>query len=105
MFNKFFKGTVEDLFNQMDTPEAAAAIKQVGDKNQVLTREEIVAFIMDEAKCPQEEAERIATEIQLEEFNRIIQPMIEKGLVELVGYDDEGLPKYMPTQKGTELLG
>lgn len=104
MFNTFFKGSVEDLLKQMDTPEAAEAIKQVGDKNQVLTREEIVAFIMDEAKCPREEAERFATEIQLEEFNRIIQPMIEQGLIELTGYDDEGPPKYLPTQKGLKLL-
>ena len=99
MFNTFFKGSVEDLLNRVLTAPQSA-IDKVGDENERLNREEAIAFAMDDLKITREEAEKIVTEIQLEEFHRIAKGMVEKGLLEITEYDGEGQPIYQPTEKG-----
>lgn len=104
MFNKFFKGSVDDLLNHV-TAAPKTAIEKVGNPNEVLNREEMIATVMDDCKLPQAEAEKIVTELQMEEFDRIAKGMVEKGLLEIVSYDGEGNPEYKPTLKGLALLG
>lgn len=99
MFNTFFKGTVEDLLNRVLTAPQSA-IDNVGNENEHLNREEAIVFAMDDLKVTREEAERIVTEIQLEEFHRIAKGMVEKGFLEITEYDSEGQPIYQPTEKG-----
>ena len=99
MFNTFYKGTVDDLLAFVGTAPKEE-IEKVGDENETLNRDELIAYVVDTNKCSREEAERIVTEIQREEFNELIQPMIEKGFVELTGYDASGDPIYKPTVKG-----
>jgi predicted transcriptional regulator len=101
MFNTFYKGSVDDLLAHVGTAPKEE-IEKVGSDDQMLNREELIASIMDEAKCPREEAERIATELQLEEFDRIVKPMVEKGLLEISEYDKDGQPVYKPTLKGLQ---
>jgi hypothetical protein len=103
MFNTFFKGTVEGLLNHVLTAPQSA-IDKVGDENERLDREEAIAFAMDDLKITREEAERIVTEIQLEEFHRIAKGCVERGLLEITSYDDEGQPIYQPTEKGLASL-
>jgi HD superfamily phosphohydrolase YqeK len=99
MFNTFYKGTVDDLLAFVGTAPNEE-IAKVGNENEVLNREELIAYIMDTAKCPREEAVRVADEIQLEEFDKTIKPLLEKGFVEIVEYDKDGQPVYKPTLKG-----
>ena len=104
MFNTFFKGSVDDLLNKV-AAAPTEAINKVGNKDELLNREELIATVMDDFKLPRAEAERIVTEIQMEELDRIAKGMIEKGLLEIVSYDSEGNPQYKPTLKGLALLG
>ena len=99
MFNKFFKGTVDDLLGHVLTAPKSA-INKVGDENERLDREEAIAFMMDDFKITRQRAEEIVTEIQLEEFHRIAKGMVEDGLLEITEYDGEGQPVYKPTEKG-----
>jgi len=98
MFNTFYKGSVDDLLAFVGTAPKEE-IEKVGGDNETLNREELIAYTIDTTKCSHEDAERIVTELQREEFDEQIKPM-EKGFVELTGYDNDGDPIYMPTLKG-----
>ena len=99
MFNNFFKGSVDELLAHVgNAPQSE--IDKAGREDTVLNHEEIVAFIMDELKLPKEEAERLATAIQLEELKRVELSMVEKGLLEITEYDADGEPILKPTLKG-----
>lgn len=99
MFNTFYKGSVDDLLAHVGTAPRSE-IEKVGDDNQILNREELVAYIVDNFKCSREDAERIAIEIQMEEFDRIVKPMVEEGLLEIAEYDKDGQSIYKPTANG-----
>lgn len=98
MFNTFFNGTVDDLLNHVGTAPAEE-IRTVDADNKILNREECIQSIMDSHKIDRELAEKCVTEIQMEEFNRIIQSLLEKGMVEVTGYDEENQPIYKPVEK------
>ena len=53
---------------------------------------------MDEYKLPREQAEKIVTEIQMEELHRICGKMVEDGVLEVTGYDEDG-PVYAQVKK------
>lgn len=95
MFTTFFKGSVDDLLNHVQTAPNTE-IENVDNPNKILHREEIIDLIIEDLKVNRQDAERMADEILMEEFNRIIQPMLEKGIVEVVDYDADGLPIYKP---------
>jgi len=99
MFNTFYKGSIDDLLAFVGTAPKEE-IEKVGDKNEMLNRDELIAYVIDTNKCSREEAERIVTEIQREEFDEQIKSMLERGFVELTGYDADGDPIYKPTVKG-----
>ena len=96
MFNQFFTGTVDDLLNKVTTVPTEV-INKVGNKDELLNREELIATVMDDFKMPRAEAERIVTEIQLEELDRIVKKMMDNGLLEISEYDTDGNPQYKPT--------
>jgi len=103
MFNKFFQGSVDDLLNHV-AAAPTETINKVGNVDEVLNRDEAIATVMDDMKVSKADAEAIVTELQLEEFDRIAKDMVEKGLLEITSYDNEGNPQYTPTQKGLNLL-
>ena len=104
MFNQFFTGTVDDLLNKV-TAAPPEAINKVGNNDELLNREELIATVMDDFKLPRAEAERIVTEIQMEELESIMKKMAADGLLEITTYDKDGQPQYTPTLKGLTLLG
>lgn len=95
MFNTFFHGTIDEMLNHVGTAPTAE-IDRVDDPDKKLYGEELIQTVMDISKIPRDEAEKLVGEIQMEELNRICNDLLEKGLIELVGYDDDGLPKYLP---------
>jgi len=102
MFNRFLNTTVDDLLNKvLSAPQSE--IDKVGSPDEILNHEEIVAVLMDEYKLPSEEAEKRATEIQIEEFTRITNDMVEKGFLEIVKYDTDGNPVYDVTEIGKKI--
>ncbi len=104
MLNTFFNGSADDLLKRI-TEAPTATIDAALDPDRLLNHKELVDTVIDEFKLPPDEAEKIVTEIQMEELNNVLKGLAEKGLVEVVGYDNEGNPKYMPTLKGLALLG
>jgi len=103
MFNKFFSGNADDLLAMVCTAPTSE-IQSVDDPNKLLNRGELIDTVIDEFQVPKEEAERIVTEIQTEELTKICNKMVEMGLVEVNEYDDEGNPKYTPTELGRKLV-
>jgi|SRR5579862_2650179 len=104
MFNTFFKGNVDDLLKQMESAPAEA-INKVGDDTELLNREELIATVMDDYKLPHEEAERIVTEIQMEEFDRIAKKLLDEGFIEIESYDGDGNPVYSVVGDAKKFLG
>ena len=99
MFNTFYRGSVDDLLAFVGTaPEEE--LEKVNSENEMLNRDELIAYIMDTSKCSREDAVRMADEFLLEEFDKKIKPMLDEGLVEIVEYDKDGNPVYKPTLKG-----
>lgn len=102
MFNQFFQGTVDDLLNRVATAPKSE-IDRVAKPDELLNHQELVDTVMDEYKVSPEEAERIVTDIQVQEFLRIANGMVEKGLLEIVRYDDDGNPVYNVTELGKKV--
>jgi hypothetical protein len=93
----FFKGSIDELLESVaKAPESEVA--RITDENTLLQREEAIAMVIEDFKVPREQAERIVSEIQMEEFHRIAKGMVEDGLLEITGYDDDG-PVYAPVKK------
>ena len=103
MFNKFFKGTIDDLLKMVsDAP--TEEINKINNPDEILNPDEAIATVMDDLKVSKEEAERIVTELQIEEFDKIARDLVDKGIIEIVDYDIENGYKYMPTEKGLAML-
>jgi len=98
-----FNGSIDELLNHVSNV-SDEEIERISDDNRMLDREESIALVMEEAKLPREEAEKIVTEFQLEELDIILKGMVEKGLIEISEYDKEGNPLYTATEKGKKYL-
>lgn len=103
MFNKFFIGTADDLLNRI-TNAPLEAIKTAADPDALLNRGELIATVMDDLKIGREEAEKIVTEIQLMELDRISQGLVKKGFLEVTSYDNDGQPVYGVTELGKKYV-
>lgn len=73
------------------------------DADIMLNREEMIDTLAEDYNLSKEEAAKFVTQIQLEEFHRICKGMVEAGILEIVGYDDEG-PIYRQTEKAKKYL-
>lgn len=92
----FFKGNIDELLDSVaKTPESEVA--RITDENALLQREEAIAMVMEDFKLPREQAEKIVSEIQMEEFHRIAKGMVEDGILEITGYGEDG-PTYAPVK-------
>ena len=76
--NLYFTGTIDDLLKDYENA-SIDEINKVGDKNEILNHDEIVALLMDDYKLSRNEAEIRATEIQCEELERISNELVNKG--------------------------
>src|ERR1017187_10155339 len=98
-----FTGSIDDLLNHVSNV-SNEEIERIGDENLMLNREECIALVMEEGRLPKEEAEKIVTEIQLMELDEIMKGMMERGLVEIAEYDENGQPGYIITKKGKDYV-
>lgn len=102
-----FTGTIDDLLKKVDTIDPDEVERIVVDQTQdVLLPDDLaIELIMSEAKLSREDAERILTEVKLEEVDRAIARLIEQGLVEVTNYGEDGAPLYGLTSEGKQLAG
>lgn len=95
MFKTFFHGTLDELLNHVGTAPASEVEKVAkADPEEKLYGEELIQTVMDEFKLPRDEAKRVVEEIQMEELKRILKSLLEKGEIEVIGYDEEGQELY-----------
>lgn len=101
---KNFQGSIDDLIAHTSSPEAQKQIDDIqNDVNTILTDEEALDCIKEEYHCGDELAREIMMEIKLEEANRILGELAEKGLVEVLTYDENGKPEsYRLTELGKQ---
>lgn len=98
MFNTFFHGSVDELLTHVGTAPVSE-IEKVQDIDRKLFGEELIQTVMDEFKVARDEAKRIVEEIQMEELDCVLKSLLDKGEIEVTGYDKDGQPIYMPVKK------
>ncbi len=92
-----FNGNIDDLLNHC----ASVTDEQL---DQALELEKAVDHVMEELNMTREEALQLIEEIHLMEVQKTVADLVEKGLLQIVGYDDAGNALYGPTQLGTDTM-
>lgn len=100
--NTFFRGTVDELLEQT-TANPTKEIEKINSPDEVLHRQEIIDTIIDDFKLGKDEATKIADELLLEEYYKIMQGLADKGYVEVISYDKDFKPEYGLTEQGNKL--
>ena len=92
---EMFNGTVDQFLEHCSKMDVEAVSRQVDAANY----EECIRYIMCEAECDRVEAHEIYDAIRLKEVSDAVANLLELGLIEIVGYNDDGEPLYGPTNK------
>lgn len=66
-------------------------------------KEKTIKFLMEEHEVDEEEALEIYNQVALAQVQDALDSLIEKGLVEVSGYTDEGEPIYKKTTLGEKV--
>lgn len=85
-----FNGSIDDLLEKV-----SKLSKEEIDQIEVDTEKSAsISFICTHCECSEEEAEIIYDHILNLEIQQALDDLIEEGLVEIVGYDENGNPLY-----------
>jgi len=91
-----FTGTIDELLNHSMTIDPEMVEQKVKDNEKRMC----IELLMNNFKCSPEEAEVIYNEIALEEVKQTVDTMIEEGLIEITGYNEDGEPLFGLTELG-----
>jgi len=96
-----FNGSVDDLLNHVDKFDPTVVENVVVNQTEdvLLDDTTAIAMIQSELNCDKEMATDIFNNIKLEEVKRVIDNLVEEGLVKLVDYVD-GEPVFSLTENG-----
>jgi hypothetical protein len=100
-----FHGDIDALLehcSNLDTDLVEKVAENKAD-DVMLNRQEMIDTLAEDFHLSKEEAEKYVSQIQMEEFHRICKGLVESGILEITGYDDEG-PIYGPTEKAKKYL-
>ena len=78
-----FTGSIDDLLNQC----ASIDDKQLDESIEL---ENAIEHVMKETDSTREEAIQLIEEIHLNDVRKTVEEMVAKGLMEIVGYNDDG---------------
>lgn len=97
-----FSGTVEELLSHMDEVDSDRVERVVvdGTEDVLLSDADSIALIKSESNVSDEEAHRILNEVKLEEINGALASLVDRGFIEVVSYDGDGMPQYGLTELG-----
>lgn len=91
-----FTGNIDDLLTHCATVDDATL-------NQALELEQAIDHVMKEMDVNREEAMEIIQEIHLKEVQQTVNDMMSKGLLEIIGHNEDGEPLYSLTQRGKQI--
>ena len=90
-----FNGTIDQFLEHCSKMDVEAVSQQVDAANY----EECMNYIMAQSGCNRAEAELKYNAIRLQEVSEAVEKLLQLGLIEIVGYNDDGEPLYGPTNK------
>ena len=90
-----FTGNIDDLLNHC----ASIDDKQLSESIELETA---IEHVMKEVECTREEALEIIEQIHLNEVQQTVNEMVDKGLMEIIGYNDDGEALYGLTERGKQ---
>jgi len=88
-----FTGNIDELLDHCTTVDDETL-------NQALELEKAINHIMTEMDVDREEAMQIIQEIHLKEVQQTVDNMVDEGLLEIIGHNENGDPLYNLTERG-----
>ena len=96
-----FKGSVDELLEHCTKLNPIEMEKNLVEVNKI----ESIEHIRTSLKCSKKEAEQIYNEICLSETKKVVDEMVSEGIVEIVGFNEDGEPLFGLTELGKEIQG
>jgi ERCC4-related helicase len=94
-----FKGSIEDLLQHCETLNIEDNQKNIND----IEKEECFEYIMKEFSVDREQAQEIYDEISLIETKNTVDQMVDDGLLEVSGLNEDGEPLFVLTELGKKI--
>jgi hypothetical protein len=85
-----FQGSIDDLLEKV----SKLSKKELDQIEVDSEKSASISFICNELDCTLEEAEEIYEEILRQEIDQALKDLLEEGLIEIVGYNEDGEPLY-----------
>jgi hypothetical protein len=85
-----FQGSIDDLLEKV----SKLSKKELDQIEVDSEKSASISFICKELDCSLEEAEEIYQEILRQEIDQALKDLLEEGLIEIVGYNEDGEPLY-----------
>ena len=101
---KPFNGSVDELLDHVDSqinPEDVENIVVNKTEDVLLDNDTAIQLIMSEADCNIEMAQTLLDEMKREEITKVLNNLVESGLIEVVKYDEDGEKMYGLTENGS----
>lgn len=90
-----FTGNIDDLLNHCSSIDD-------NQLNESIELENAIEHVMKETDCTREEALELIEQIHLMEVQQTVDDMVAKGLMEIIGYNDDGEALYGLTERGKQ---
>jgi len=90
-----FQGSIDDLLEKV----SKLSKKELDQIEVDSEKSASISFICNELDCSLEEAEEIYQEILRQEIDQALKDLLEEGLIEIVGYNEDGEPLYETKRK------
>jgi hypothetical protein len=91
-----FTGNIDELLNHCASVDDATI-------DQALELERAIEHVMTELEMDREEAMQLIQDIHLAEVQQTVLDMVDKGLLEVTGFNEDGEPLYGQTELGKKL--
>ncbi len=91
-----FTGNIDELLNHCASVDDATI-------DQALELERAIEHVMTELEMDREEAMQLIQDIHLAEVQQTVLDMVDKGLLEVTGFNEDGEPLYGQTELGKML--
>jgi tRNA threonylcarbamoyladenosine modification (KEOPS) complex Cgi121 subunit len=85
-----FQGSIDDLLEKV----SKLSKKELDQIEVDSEKSASISFICKELDCSLEEAEEVYQEILKQEVKKGLEELLEEGLIEVVGYNEDGEPLY-----------
>lgn len=96
-----FTGTIDDLLNHTSKLDVSEFYK---DEDVQMSDEEAIDYVIKKCNVDRDEAKRIYENLKLEEVSEMVNKLVEKGLLEIVGYNESGEALYQQTELGKKYV-